>query len=140
MSRFTLGARALWFTLPLLLAGCPASDGAERSEAAALSRAIDTVRGADNAKKPDALQTLRAAPCTFPDICAVRSACIAAYELHVRALGAVATAGTLMDAGDPPKAAELLRTAEADLARASQLADGCTSAQGEMQRRYRVTQ
>lgn len=138
MSRFPTGAWALSFALAL--SGCPASDGPERAEAAAVSRAIDALRAAENPKKPDLLQALRESPCTFSDICAVRSACIAAYELHVRALGAVGDATKLVDAGDAAKAAEILSSAEAELKQASQLADGCTSAQGDMQRRYRVTQ
>jgi hypothetical protein len=138
MGRF--GQQACALTLPLWLVGCPASDGKERSEAAALSRAIDTVRNTDNAQKAGALQTLRAQPCTFPDICAVRSACIAAYELHVRGVEAAAKAAGLLNTDEAPKAAELLGAAESDLKRASELANGCTSAQGELQRRYRVTE
>jgi hypothetical protein len=138
MGRF--GQRACALTFALLLVGCPASDGAERSEAAALSRAIDALRSADNPNKAGALQALRAAPCTFPDICAVRSACIAAYELHVRGVEAAAKAAGLLNTDEAPKAAELLGTAESDLKRASELANACTSAQGELQRRYRVTQ
>lgn len=105
-----------------------------------VSRSIDAVRSADNVGKAGALHGLRAAPCTFPDICAVRSACIAAYELHVRGVEAAAKAAGLLNTDDAPKAAELLGAAESDLKRASELANDCTSAQGELQRRYRLAQ
>ncbi len=105
-----------------------------------MSRSIDAVRNANNADKAAALQTLRGAACTFPDICAVQSACIAAYELHVRGVEAAAKAAGFLSTSETERAAELLSAAESDLERASELANGCTSAQGEMQRRYRLTQ
>jgi hypothetical protein len=110
-----------------------------RSEAARLSHAIDALRSADNAAKAPHLRGLRETACSEPDVCAVRSACVAGYELHVGALAALAGAqATLVDAG-PEAAARVLDQAKGDLERARALTERCAEAQGEMVRKYRVT-
>ena len=111
-----------------------------RSEASRLSHAIDALRNAENAAKAPHLRGLRETPCTEPDVCAVRSACVAGYELHLGALTVMAGAqAALADAG--PEAAErLLDQAKADLERAHGLTERCTEAQGELVRKYRVNQ
>src|SRR5262245_40509144 len=105
--RPALGVLAIALGLGLVT-GCPAQDGAERAEAGRVSRAVDAVRNADNAKKANFLQALRDEPCADPEVCAVRSACIAAYELHLGSLEAVARAVTQVDGGDPMAAASAL--------------------------------
>jgi hypothetical protein len=118
--------------------GCPASDGPARSEAAQLSHAIDALRNADNAVKAPHLRGLRETACSEPDVCSVRSACVAGYELHLGALAAMAGAeATLADAG-PEAAARVLDRAKADLERAHGLTERCAEAQGEMVRKYGV--
>jgi hypothetical protein len=71
-------------------------------------------------------------------VCAVRSACVAGYELHLGALSAMAGARlTLADAG-PEAAALVLDKAKTDLERAHGLTEHCAKAQGEMVRKYGV--
>jgi hypothetical protein len=103
-----------------------------------LSHAIDLLRSADNAAKPPHLAGLRDTTCSEPDVCAVRSACVAGYELHLGALSAMTGAAeTLADAG-PEAAARILDKAKADLERAHGLTEHCAEAQGEMVRKYGV--
>jgi hypothetical protein len=134
--RPVLGAPGLVFAF--LLAGCPKSDGPERAEAGRVSRAIDALRTADNAGKSSLLRALRAEQCTDPEVCSVRSACLAAYELHVASLERVAQAGALVDAGDAAAAASAFTQARDDLDRARRLAEDCTRAQGELIRNKRL--
>jgi len=121
--------------LGLVLGGCP-SASPEKSEAAALSRAVNSLREADNAKKRDFVSALRETPCTAADICAVRSECLAAYELHVDVLARMNGAlGKNQVAAEDVAALEQMKK---DLARSRDLAKHCTDAQGEMIRRYKL--
>jgi hypothetical protein len=123
--------RAGALTLALLASGCPGSP-AEKPEAAAVSRAVRALRDADNAKKSELLGALRATACNSEDVCAVRSACLAAYELHVDTLARLKGAVTgEADAG-------ALDGLKHDLERARELAAACTDAEGEMIRRYKL--
>jgi hypothetical protein len=132
--------RAALFVLPAFcVLGCPASDGPVRSEAAQLSRAIDALRSADNAAKAPHLKGLRETACSEPDVCAVRSTCVAGYELHLGALAAMAGAQAVLADAGPDAAARVLDRAKADLERAHVLTERCTEAQGELIRKYRVT-
>jgi hypothetical protein len=131
-------ARARVLALSCLLAGCPTRDNDERSEAAQLSRAVDSLRNADNAAKGAHLDSVRNAACSAPDVCAVRSVCLSGYELHVRALDGLAKAMVTTTDGGNESTAALLGTARADLERSRALTERCTEAQGEMVRRYRV--
>ena len=118
----------------LALAGIACESSAERkAEAAAVNHAITSLRDADNAKKRDFLGALRALTCSAPDVCAVRSACLAAYELHVGVMDRVRDAKGA-DGGD----AAALDTLKADLKRSLDLTGTCTDAQGEMIRRYKL--
>jgi hypothetical protein len=119
--------------LGLLLIGCP--DGSRgKSEAEAVSRAVNLLRNADNDEKPKLLDSLRATECDKADVCAVRSACLAGYELLVGTLARVEDVASRPDAGSGP----LLDGLKRDLARASDLTARCTDAQGEMIRRYKL--
>ena len=119
--------------LCLLLVGCP--DGARgKSEAAAVSRAVNSLRDADNEKKPELLSSLRAIECSAADVCAVRSACLAGYEVLVETLQRVREVAANPDAGSGTAVDGLKR----DLARAADLTAKCTDAQGEMIRRYKL--
>jgi len=121
----------------LTLAAC-ANDGPARSEAAAVSRAVEVLRNADNAQKSGPLAALRAVPCSLPDVCGVQSFCVAAYEEHVRVLALIA--GVHDNAASAPadtlKAA--VAAAEAGLTRAKAQTDACASKQGELARKYKV--
>jgi tetratricopeptide (TPR) repeat protein len=132
-------ARATLLVPALCLLGCTASDGPARSEASQLSHAIDSLRNADNTAKPPHLQGLRDTACSVPEVCAVRSACVAGYELHLRGLSALAGAQVVLADAGAEAAARVLDQAKGDLERAHALTEQCTEAQGEMVRKYRVS-
>jgi hypothetical protein len=132
---------ALWglcATLALPTACRAAADGEVRAEAARVSRAVDALRAADNAQKSGFLEALRGESCADPEVCAVRSTCLAAYELHLGSLEAVARAVTHVDGGNPLAVASALATARNDLDRARKLAEDCTRVQGELIRHRRL--
>lgn len=122
--------------LLVVLVGCERQETDARSEVAHLGRAIDALRNADNAAKAAHLSNLRATVCSVADVCAVRSACISGYELHLRALEQLATAMTAAADGGTQSAAALLDSARSDLERARTLTERCTNGQGEMVRKY----
>lgn len=117
---------------------CKRAENEARSEAGALSRAIDGVRNANNAEKAHAVGALRSAKCSHPDVCRVQSACLSAYELHVSAVQSAAQAQRHIDAGSPARAASALVNAERDLEKSSELARRCTNLQGELVRQFRL--
>ena len=127
--------RTFALSLALLLNGCPGSS-AEKSEADAVSRAVTSLRDADNEKKRELLAVLRDTPCSFEDVCAVRSACLAAYELHVTTLAQMNSVTWLADAQNG--AADAVDRMKRDLSRARELASKCTDLQGELIRRHRL--
>jgi hypothetical protein len=134
--RAPLGALAI--ASGVALAGCPKTDGPERAEAGRVSRAIDALRDAGNREKPRLLEALRREPCSYDDVCAVRSKCIAAYELHTNSLESIAEALKLVDAGDATIVAPKVTQARNGLERARKLAEDCTRAQGELVRNRRL--
>lgn len=117
---------------------CNEAENQARSEAGVLSRAVDGVRNADNAEKAKALDALRSAKCSHPDVCRVQSGCLRAYELHVSAVQSAAEAQKYIDAGSPERAAAALVNAERDLKTSGELAQQCTDLQGELVRKFRL--
>ena len=134
----SLAPKAACVVVGLWLVACDARERAARSEAAAVSRAIDAVRNADNAGKAGPLTALRGTACTVADVCAVQSYCVAAYEQHVGALGLLADAKASVATAPAASVAVTLAGAEQGLARAKTLTDDCATRQGEMARHYRV--
>ncbi len=122
----------------LALAACAHDEGPARSEAAAVSRAVEALRNADNTQKSVPLAALRAVPCSIPDICAVQSFCVAAYEEHARVLTLIAAINDNAASAPPDTLKDGLATAEAGLTRAKAQTDQCATRQGELARRYRV--
>ncbi len=122
----------------MLLFGCDASERAARSEAAAVSHAIDTLRSADNAKKAGPLALLRGTPCAVEDVCAVKSYCVMAYERHVAVLGLIDETKASIATAPAASVAAQISMAETGLSRAKTLTDDCATRQGEMARHYRV--
>jgi len=134
-----LGLRFVWLGASVCALGaCEEKERATRSEAAAVSRAIDAVRTADNAQKAAPLGVLRAVPCSAPEVCAVQSHCVAAYEKHVAVLGLLAEATANVATAPPESLAATLGKAERGLAEARTLTDDCATRQGEMVRRFHV--
>lgn len=118
--------------------GCDEKERATRSEAANVSRAIDAVRTAENAHKSGPLAALRAVACSAPEVCAVRSHCVAAYETHVAALGLVDEAKATVATAPAASVAAILASAERGLGQAKAATDECATRQGEMVRRFHV--
>jgi hypothetical protein len=100
-----------------------------------VSRAVTQLRDADNEKKRELIAVLRDAPCNKPDICSVRSRCLAAYELHVEVLSRLGSVMATLGAQGNPGDVEGMKR---DLARSRELASACTDAQGEMIRKYKL--
>jgi hypothetical protein len=126
-----------WLWLCCAALGCE-SDAAAKAEAGKLSHALDVLREADNAQKASALAELRAVGCTQPETCGVQSACVAAYEAHVRGLEGIAQSKRLAHEDAGPEVPALLESARESLERAKGLAQKCADAQGELVRRYRL--
>jgi hypothetical protein len=122
----------------LALAACAHDDGPARSEAAAVSRAVELLRNADNGQKSALLAALRAVPCSIPDVCGVQSFCVAAYEEHVRVLTLIKAVSDNASSAAPDTLKEALATAEAGLTRAKTQTDACATKQGELARKYKV--
>jgi len=130
--------RAAYVFVCCLLPACDAGERAARSEAAAVSRAIDAVRNADNAVKSRPLAALRGTACSVADICAVLSYCVAAYEQHVGALELLARVKASVATAPAASVAATLAEAEQSLGRAKTSTDECATRQGQMARHYRV--
>jgi hypothetical protein len=130
--------KRLILPVALLFTTCP-GDRAEKSEAAAIDRAIDALRDAPNETKSGALSALKALPCSVPEICGAQSACVAGYELHVSGIAELERAKQLAAEGDGgAELATLLESSRATLERAKPLTDRCTDLQGELARKYRL--
>jgi hypothetical protein len=119
-------------------AGCSKSDGPARSEAAAVSRAIEALRDADNPRKSTLLSALRAVPCSVPDICAVQSFCAAAYDEHVKVLELIDAAKAAASSAPADTLRDAIGAAQAGLVRVKTQTDTCATQQGELARHYRV--
>ena len=83
--------RALTLALDLVLVvviggGQTGCDNAEKREAERLIDAVGIFRRADNNAKPGAVENLRVVPCTAPDVCRARDACLASAEATAKAL------------------------------------------------------
>ena len=118
---------------------CCERNAEAKAEAGKLSHAIDVLRGADNAAKRPALTELRALPCARAETCGVQSACVAAYELHLRGLEGVALSKQQALAGDAgADLPALIAAAQDSLERGRALSQKCADAQGELVRRYHL--
>jgi hypothetical protein len=129
---------AAWGIVAGLAGACSKGDGPARSEAAAVSHAIEALRDADNPRKSVLLTALRAVPCSVADVCAVQSFCAAAYEEHVRVLELIEAAKAASASASAETLRDAVATAEAGLARAKAQTDECATKQGELARHYRV--
>lgn len=82
--------RTAWATvttlaLASLATGCSRDDKL-KSEAAVLQRAVERYRQADNLLRPAAADALAETPCSVPEICAAKDACVAAAGPTAQAL------------------------------------------------------
>jgi hypothetical protein len=81
---------------------------------------------------------LQSAPCVTPDLCELRRLCVAGYSEHLRALGEIARAKSLLAApGSETEAAQALDIATRGLRQAAPKISQCTDAEGAAQRKYK---
>jgi len=96
-----------------------ACESSERRDAESVLAAIGRFRTADNAAIPAAVDALKATPCTAPDACRTRDACLAAGEPTAKALRLKAEVERGLDAlekgtlaKDSPEAQDMPRKLE----------------------------
>jgi hypothetical protein len=125
-----------------LLIGCQGeADQQRRAEAGRVSRAIDVLRRAPNRQKQPRLLALKAEPCTFDDVCQLKSVCVEAYERHIKSVESSRVARRALEqskAGDGDKdvqAAKLVAQSKQQLEQSKKLMSGCLAAQGTLRRR-----
>lgn len=133
--------RAAWALSALLLVACHGeAEQAHRTEAGRITHAVENLRNAPNAKKAPYLTSLERTPCSVPDLCALKRACVDAYRRQLDALGAVrAVKKALQTDGGPAlahSAAVRLGSAQKQLADANRRAHHCADLQGAVERRY----
>ena len=103
-----------------------------------MSRAVDALRAAENPQKVAHLSALRAVPCSVPDVCAVQSLCLAAYEGHVRALELIDKVKAIASSAPVEQVKADLLAADSSLQQAKVATDECTTKQGVLIRQFRV--
>jgi hypothetical protein len=121
------------------LFGCSLGPSAsQKAEAGRLSRAIDLLREAPNAQKPELFAALQNASCETPDLCDLKKVCAAGYADHLSGLTQTALAKSLLgDAGTDAEVAQALEAARAALSRAEPQIASCADAQGAAHRKYK---
>ena len=110
----------------------------QKAEAGRISRAIDLLREAPNAKKPELFAALEKEPCETQDLCELKRSCLAGYAEHLSGLQQTANAkAALADGGSDTEIATLLETAKVALSHAKPDIARCADAQGAAQRKYK---
>ncbi len=93
-----------FFSLLAILAVVSCKGDPARDEAANLVRLVSDLRDAPNHAKRDPLDRLTSMPCSFPDVCAARDACIEAFRHHVRGMELGASLYAALDGSIPDAA------------------------------------
>ncbi len=127
--------------MSLLLSCCHGeAEQAHRTEAGRFAHAVDSLRKAPNDDKAPYLAALERMPCSVPDVCQLKRACVDAYQRQLRGLAAVRVARRLLDAdGGPAQAASAaagLASAPKVLSDARQRARHCADLEGAVARHY----
>ena len=124
----------------LMLSGCSFGPSAsQKAEAGRISHAVDVLRQAPNAQKPELFAALQSAPCEMSDLCELKQICAEGYGLHLRGLGETARAkGLLADGGTDVLVNQALDAAKTALAQAEPRIAQCADAQGAAQRKYKL--
>jgi hypothetical protein len=130
---FALGA--LLFSLCQCSLGPSAS---EKAEAGRISRAVDVLRDAPNARKSELFAQLQSAPCETPELCELKRQCVAGYAQHLQGLAQTTHAKALLaDGGAAAEVNQALDAAKNALSRAEPLIAQCADAQGAAHRKYK---
>lgn len=100
--------------------------------------ALETLRSAPNDSKAPLLKALESVECRSEDVCELKRTCVAAYEVHLRALSGTRAARRAIeqDAGKNERAAQLLGQSASLLKEAAEKTKRCTELEGEVVRRY----
>jgi hypothetical protein len=133
-------SRGVTLALGLLLgaSACSGRDDEAKASAARLSHAIAIVRDAPNDAKAGPLGELTKLPCAGPEVCETRDACVAAYTLHVDAVGLTGAARMKVIDGQSAEAASLLVAAQQKLASGSAQVEDCVRREGALRVRYKL--
>jgi hypothetical protein len=137
-----LHVKLLALTAPLFaISLCRCSLGpsaSQKAEAGQISRAIDVLREAPNAQKPELFAQLQKAACETPDLCALKQQCSAGYAMHLGGLSETARAKALLaDGGADAQVNQALEAAKAALTQAEPQIAQCADAQGAAHRKYK---
>ncbi|HEX3777583.1 MAG TPA: hypothetical protein VHV51_24105 [Polyangiaceae bacterium] len=110
----------------------------EKAEAGNLSRAIDLLREAPNAQKPELFTALQSTSCETPDLCELKRICESGYAKHLSGLRQTAAAKSLLaDGGADGEVVNALAAATAALEEAAPQIAQCADAQGAAHRKYK---
>ena len=125
--------------LLFLLCQCSLGPSAsQKAEAGRISRAIDVLRDAPNARKLQLFAQLQGAPCETPELCELKRQCAAGYAQHLQGLAQTTRAKALLaDGGADAEVSQALDAAKSELSRAEPLIAQCADAQGAAHRKYK---
>lgn len=126
--------------LSLLPLAC-GQEQARREEAARVVDAIDALIMADRKARQPLLDRLRVTPCTLPEVCEARRACVDAFTPAVEAARLQGEARALLDQQSPDLAAQVdgkLTEAERLQEQARKLQDGCIGATTHLRQAHRL--
>jgi hypothetical protein len=114
------------------------SSASQKAEAGQISRAIDVLREASNAQKPELFAALQGASCETPDLCELKQLCVAGYAQHLQGLSETTRAKALFaDGGTAIEVTRALDGARAELSLAEPQIARCADAQGAAHRKYK---
>jgi hypothetical protein len=123
-----------------LLSQCSLGASAgEKAEAGRISRAIDQLRDAPNARKSELLDALKAVSCETAELCELQRTCVDGFGQHVFALAETTRAKSLMSTAEgAAEAARILDFAQSELAQAAPKISHCADTQGATKRKYKL--
>jgi hypothetical protein len=129
-----------WVVALLLLPAC-GREQARREEAARVTHAVEALIMSDRRAKGLLVEQLRAAPCTLPDVCEARQACIDAFVPVAEAARLQLEARAMLDRQDPALSSQVdarLDEAERLHARARDLQERCLASTTNLRQTYHL--
>jgi len=124
----------------LLLCAC-GREQARREEAARVVEVVEGLIMADRRAKTALIERLRSTPCTLPDVCDARQACVEAFAPIAEAAKLQLEARALLDRNDPSLAPQVdakLDEAEKLNLRARKLQDPCLAATTALRQTHKL--
>lgn len=114
------------------------SDNTEKSESATLLRVVSDLQQADNDRKRPQLERLRAVPCTKPEVCKARDACVDAFEHHVRGVELGQSLRVQLDAGGDRDPAALLLEMNVEVEAGRAAMPSCETGVASLRRKHKL--